>query len=401
VECTDLVSTSVELHSWHDDVLKQTVVGHVKAADWKRMAHRQQQQHKDDANLLASYEFLNLMRKIVSVRSNVGVAACRELIGSTVQLVPEITAPKNCLLWRKQLDLLNEVLCYGSTLALQSDVPHEVSQIAQAIIKESLNSEFLSRTELIPKSHKGFLGDSVWTSVVGEEKQPNQQFMQSFSLLLLKYVALAFREATFCSSGEESDSSHSSRGSLGLVSSNGSDHQEDISIIERNMSRVLTRLHGWMVEGGGYYADTSFSDAVVILFFDQDDSMVEAMLCLLDIYNGFQALLHNLDTSPIQFEPVATFTQFMCKCAWDTSVIIDFLISNETCFLLYFLRLLKYIAKHNPKRRLLDSGAADGPRLKACLVGVQGALEKLTRNQLFPYNVAPILSILTKINGVP
>ena len=31
------VSASVELHSWHDDVLKATVVHHVNAADWKRM----------------------------------------------------------------------------------------------------------------------------------------------------------------------------------------------------------------------------------------------------------------------------------------------------------------------------------------------------------------------------
>ena len=43
----------------------------------------------------------------------------RELLGSTVQVVPEINVAKNCLLWRKQLDVLNEVLCYGSTLALQ------------------------------------------------------------------------------------------------------------------------------------------------------------------------------------------------------------------------------------------------------------------------------------------
>ena len=27
----------MELHSWHDDVLKATVVHHVNAADWKRM----------------------------------------------------------------------------------------------------------------------------------------------------------------------------------------------------------------------------------------------------------------------------------------------------------------------------------------------------------------------------
>ena len=31
------MSASVELHSWHDDVLKATVVHHVNAADWKRM----------------------------------------------------------------------------------------------------------------------------------------------------------------------------------------------------------------------------------------------------------------------------------------------------------------------------------------------------------------------------
>ena len=51
------------------------------------------------------------------------------------------------------------------------------------------------------------------------------------------------------------------------------------------------------------------------------------------------------------------------------SVLIDFLISNETCFLLYFLRLLKYIAKHNPKKRLLDT--AD-PRMKVSSCKIVG-----------------------------
>ena len=37
--------------------------------------------------------------------------------------------------------------------------------------------------------------------------------------------------------------------------------------------------------------------------------------------------------------------------------------------------------------------------MKVCLTSIQGALEKLTRNQLFPYNVTPILNLLSKING--
>ena len=60
---------------------------------------------------------------------------------------------------------------------------------------------------------------------------------------LLEAVALAFREATYCSSGEDSDNSHSSRGSLGQTSSNGSTLAEDLNIIERTMvSRLTTKM---------------------------------------------------------------------------------------------------------------------------------------------------------------
>ena len=56
-------------------------------------------------------------------------------------------------------------------------------------------------------------------------------------------VALAFREATYCSSGEDSDNSHSSRGSLGQTSSNGSTLAEDLNIIERTMVREVTDMY--------------------------------------------------------------------------------------------------------------------------------------------------------------
>ena len=56
-------------------------------------------------------------------------------------------------------------------------------------------------------------------------------------------------------------------------------------------ARVLSLLHKWILETGEMPEETSLSDAVVLLFFDQDDAMVEAMLCLIDIYNGFQVRL--------------------------------------------------------------------------------------------------------------
>ena len=70
------------------------------------------------------------------------------------------------------------------------------------------------------------------------------------------------------SSGEDSDNSHSSRGSLGQTSSTGS-AAEDLNIIERTMARVLSLLHKWILETGEMPDGTSFSDAVVLLFFDQ------------------------------------------------------------------------------------------------------------------------------------
>ena len=54
---------------------------------------------------------------------------------------------------------------------------------------------------------------------------------------------------------------------------------------------MLSLLHKWILEAGEMPEETSFSDAVVLLFFDQDDAMVEAMLCLIDIYSGFQAMI--------------------------------------------------------------------------------------------------------------
>ncbi len=37
-------------------------------------------------------------------------------------------------------------------------------------------------------------------------------------------------------------------------------------------------------------------------------------------------------------DPLFLFECFMNYISWDVSTLIDFLISNETCFLLYFLR---------------------------------------------------------------
>merc|ERR1712241_1669450 len=112
--------------------------------------------------------------------------------------------------------------------------------------------------------------------------------VQKMVLIILKCVALTTREARVESSSGESDSSASSRES---VSSGGS----DMIIIERTMAGMYKVLDGWIKE---------------VLPVLPDQSLQEGLLHL----------------------------QLVSR---DSSVLLDFLVSIETCFLLSLLRFLK------------------------------------------------------------
>ena len=71
---------------------------------------------------------------------------------------------------------------------------------------------------------------------------------------------------------------------------------------------------------------------------------MEGLLCLLDVHVA-AGVLADMDeeeeeedsTPPLQLDPVDMFERVMEGFGWDASVVVDFLISSETCFLLYFL----------------------------------------------------------------
>ncbi len=85
------------------------------------------------------------------------------------------------------------------------------------------------------------------------------------------------------SSGEDSDNSHASRGCLG---------PQEAADIERSMLAALRQWETWAgaeVNGAasssslGSTGDT-FGLSFMRLFSDQDDALIEAMLCLVDIH---------------------------------------------------------------------------------------------------------------------
>ena len=87
------------------------------------------------------------------------------------------------------------------------------------------------------------------------------------------------------------------------------------------------------------------------------------------------------------FNPIDAFEEFLQNISHDSSVILDFLVSNETCFLLYFLRMLKYLNK-------VKSGGHTS--VLTTLKKVQLSIKKLTDKSLFPYDIKPVLKQLEK-----
>ena len=61
----------------------------------------------------------------------------REFVSSATNL-DSFKKEENSILKRKWLEVLNEILCYGSTLGIQSDVPGEVSEVAHQIVRMSI-----------------------------------------------------------------------------------------------------------------------------------------------------------------------------------------------------------------------------------------------------------------------
>uniref|UniRef100_A0A8C8EDS1 Lines homolog 1 n=1 Tax=Otus sunia TaxID=257818 RepID=A0A8C8EDS1_9STRI len=96
-----------------------------------------------------------------------------------------------------------------------------------------------------------------------------------------------------------------------------------------------------------------------LIFIEQDDDMWEAAKALLLIYLKFDRLRHdaadnlsqkeeetwNFCTHASGYNPHCIFLFFLEKIAFDSTVLLDFLISSETCFLEYLVRYLKLLRK--------------------------------------------------------
>ncbi|XP_010214073.1 PREDICTED: protein Lines homolog [Tinamus guttatus] len=126
---------------------------------------------------------------------------------------------------------------------------------------------------------------------------------------------------------------------------------------QSSMSQLLTFWRGHLTSSSHSHPVVHHCEWLSLIFIEQDDDMWEAAKALLLIYLKFHRLQHdaadslslkeeetwNFLTHESGCNPHCIFLFFLKSIAFDSTVLLDFLISSETCFLEYLVRYLKLL----------------------------------------------------------
>ena len=235
--------------------------------------------HSEDVYPLVS--FLSLWQSTISVKANVSVLDSKPFYSRMEALLPIMTPSLDSIIWREIINLFNEVLCYGSTLALQDFLPDEPCNLAHLVIRHVRAERLLERAPILP----------------GRQSANDRSLMQKLVLLVLKAVAVTVKETRSESSSLESETNSESGHSDPLRSEDSEDLHADMTVILRSIKQVFrvvdNRIKTWLP----FHPETALSEWLVKMFNDQDDALIETMLCSLDINNGLYSNCRGLNAT--------------------------------------------------------------------------------------------------------
>lgn len=345
--------------------------------------------------------FLELWESTISIRANLSVIDTKPFYAHLelfVALLHGSGLP--AIVWKQLLSLFNEVLCYGSTLALQDMLPEDTCQLAHLVVRYVKDFRLLDSLPYrrgdgyIVNSFVGTITNaSTTTPSHSSSASIDRTLLQKIVLLVLKSVAITIKET-------RSDSSDSS------IGSDDFDFYQDMQLIERSIRDVLKKVDAFLKNSLEFHPETPFSKILVHLFSDQDDYMVESMVCTLDITIGISYRNAIFPDLIAMLNPISSFVEFLKIVSHDADVLLDYLVSNETCFLLYLLRFLKYIRRNWSKfvSSCADSSASSRQNeldnTMTVLIRLKMQISRLVAKELFPYNISPVLRLLEVCEGL-
>jgi len=126
--------------------------------------------------------------------------------------------------------------------------------------------------------------------------------------------------------------------------------------------------------------------ALLDLFQDQDNDLVQALLTLQRLWIGWSALPDgHFSPLPPSWHPHQIIMVFLSSIGCDHLVLLDFLISGETHFVEYLLHYLRFATKEPPEEHLTST------TLRDTLFKLMVSVEQMHAKDLFPYNAAPLI----------
>ncbi|XP_053437815.1 protein Lines homolog 1 isoform X1 [Nycticebus coucang] len=229
---------------------------------------------------------------------------------------------KKCLLHKVGEDLFR-----GSVPALMPDCHLEVDMLTLAnAVLQAVNLGLL-RTLSIRGKLSFFGGDEVQPGCE-HISGPDHVILRAVSLVIMKSLEIKFQN---CPSANEMKVD-----------------------LQRFMSELLTFLKPHLQPSLQLHNPCEWLSRV---FIEQDDDMLEAAKASVSIYLTLtrkyevtesltqEKEMWNHHTHENGYNPHCIFLFFLKNIGFDSTVLLDFLISSETCFLEYFVRYLKLLQK--------------------------------------------------------
>jgi len=335
---------------------------------------------------LAIVEFIKLWTSMVSIKTNLNVMNIKYFYADLGQMLILLRRPKvHPVVWKNIIDLFNESLCYTTTLAVQGTMQEEPCMLARELVKVIKTKNMLNNMPF--RKGPGDFGG-------GEEEDGDKRLIQDTVLLILKSVATIIKETR-----NESESSSSDSSSDESVDTEEID--AEMAIIETSVNEVLRKLDACVKKCMSYLPETPIAQWVVKLFANRNDVLIESLICTIDISLVLCYRRHSLPLLRQVLNPTASFVEFLQTLSYNSDVnelLLDLLLGCDTSFLLYIMRILKFICN-----RWSEFCLCCDTKLQSTmnmLITFHTSLEQLIKNDLTPYNLNPVLRLLAKCKNL-
>ncbi|XP_075711399.1 protein Lines homolog 1 [Rhinoderma darwinii] len=284
---------------------------------------------------------LDLLEVLVALRIELklNVSLCKHVLSVILpQALNLMSTPVPYFVKKQVILVLKRCLLYKSGEDFLPS-PHHIFNQEDAVLDEELA---ILATTLLTAVQQGWLlqvpssdrSSSFGGATEGLERGPDLVILGAASLSVLKALEIQFHHKAY--------------------SSMAPGHTE-----ASDMPTYIAHLLNFLKHHLGWQEPVHFCEWVSLTFIEQDDDMLEVAKSLLQMY------LHNprlhsttsdeekdtwkLPSHQCGINPHCIFLFLLKNVAFDASVLLDFLISSETCFLEYFVRYLKLLKEDWPQ----------------------------------------------------